>query len=104
MIKPKKAEHSKIATQRARIPSECLTMLKHSQVLDFMILVNSFGSAMLFPHFLQVSAFTGKYVGMNALTLGSETSRSTRIFSTSNLLQCPQPTVSLEKNGKNQRY
>jgi hypothetical protein len=62
MIKPKKAEHSKFASQRARIPSECLTMLKHSQVLGFVILISSFGSAMLFPHFLQVSAFDGKYI------------------------------------------
>jgi len=74
--------------------------------LKFRILLflkSSFGSVTRFPYFLQVSAFTGAYVGMNALTLGSETSRSTRIFSTSNLLQCPQPTVSLEKNGKNQK-
>jgi len=73
-----------------------------SQVSDSLILESSFGSVTRFPYFLQVSAFTGAYVGMNALTSGSETGCSTRIL-TSNLLQCPQPTVSLEKNGKNQK-
>ena len=57
--------------------------------LPFTILINSFGSAITFLHFLHVSTFNGSYIGMMIFTFSSELGCSTKILFTSNLFQCP---------------
>jgi len=55
-----------------------LTKLNHhvspiSKLVEFFtILINSFGSAITFPHFLHLTTSSGSYIGIETLTLDSE--------------------------------
>ena len=67
-------------------------LISHWMVLQIscLILINSFGSAIIFPHFLHLVTSNGSYMGIITLTFGSGLFCSMTILFTETLFQWPK--------------